>query len=171
MANATVGIYLINSSVPAAETTADSTGHFIFRPEVIPMFPYTLKYKTAAGLSVQTSPSKFLAQNQKYIVENKINPYVASTSTNQAALTKAGLPTSVPTKAVSGSTQSSGGRGGGFTDGSNTSANASKSSTAAGVSNPILLVVLLLIVLVGGVGAGIVLYMKNKQPVVPPQQW
>lgn len=174
--NAKVEVILNMSSVAYTQTTADATGHFAFNPEDLPNFAYHLKFTSSTGQVVQATTSTFLGQNQKYIAENKMNPYVANTPANMVALTKANIPTLAPSNGTGGSKSSLGGNGGGRTGAGGSGKGAGNTSSTGvtpggSVSSPILLVVLLLVVLIGGVGAGIVLYMKNKQPVAPPPQW
>lgn len=185
--NATVGVYLTISNKPYTQTKADATGHFIFRPSVLPNYSYVIKYTTPTGQVVQSSTSKFLAQNQKYIVQTKMNPFVVEDRNNQAELTKypqlvaAASTGGVASSAAAGQNSSGSGRSSSqssrSTTGGGSGAGGSQKSTSSvsavsnpmSTTNPMIIITLLFILLLGGVAVGVLLYMKNKQQAAPPQ--
>jgi hypothetical protein len=159
--NATVGVYLSFSKKPYATTKTDAKGFFKLTSEYLPNFNYTLQYTTVTGAKVNTKPSVFLAQNQEYTAQNKINPFVGKDVKNNNA------PTGI--KASSSSSRSSlaangfSGSGGVGRDTGEKAQN--PSSPVAAQAFPILLVIVLLTV---AVVVGIVVYLKKKQQVTMP---
>ncbi|OGK62869.1 hypothetical protein A2334_01740 [Candidatus Roizmanbacteria bacterium RIFOXYB2_FULL_38_10] len=85
--NAAVGVYLQFSNKAYSQKTADNNGFFKFSSEYLPSFPYEIRYTTADGKVINTKPSVFLAQNQKYIAEQQINPFVGKDAKNNIAPT------------------------------------------------------------------------------------
>lgn len=73
--NAKIGIYLNFSAKPYYETTADEKGYFKISSDFIPFMPYKLRYSSPAGALVTVSTVKFLADNDGYIKENKVDPF------------------------------------------------------------------------------------------------
>ncbi len=71
--NAQVSIVLNFSNNPSYTTTADEKGYFKIDSAYIPSMPYRIIYNTATGKSVETSTSKFLAQNIQNTKEQKLN--------------------------------------------------------------------------------------------------
>lgn len=174
MPNATVSVYQALSSKPYSQTTADATGHFKLTSEYLPSSTYTIRYTGQNGITVTATTSKFIAQNQKYISQNNIDPFVGKTLNDVSLAAKpvsAGTKAKTPTgfaadKAGQGPRQQSGT----FTAyGTNTAGNSAQSKPATGNVNPLVAVFAMLIILLAGVGVGILMYMKNKQPA--PSQW
>ncbi len=97
MPNATVGVYLNSAKQPYYETVADSKGYFKISSEFLPSMPFSLEYKTAAGVVVKTTVTKFLTQNSQYIKASTINPYLYKDSKGKAPSI---TPTAAPGKTV-----------------------------------------------------------------------
>jgi len=156
--NATVGLYLTFSKVPSHVVQADANGFFHVTSTDVPTMPYEIKYTTPTGQVVTTSTSEFIAQNHKTNVANNTNPFEYRDQNN-----------TVVTPAVVKPTTSSGMRSslrsGTTTGGTGSTKTDAKSGGVFG-SNPAvtqtLVVLVLLILLLGGVGVGVLLYMKNK---------
>lgn len=159
--NATVGVYLSFSKKPYATTKADSKGFFKLTSEYLPNFNYTLQYTTATGARVTTKPSAFLAQNQEYIAQNKVNPYVGKDVKNHTAPTGVAASSSSKSSARRGDSTGISGQEGRSTD-DKTPASTQMASQAF----PILLMIILLTV---AAVVGVVVYLKKKQQVnIPP---
>ena len=71
--NATVGVYLTFSNKPYYETKADETGFFKITSENLPNMAYKLRYTTPGGAVIRKTTTDFIAQNQKYLADNKVN--------------------------------------------------------------------------------------------------
>ncbi|PIY68647.1 hypothetical protein COY90_04790 [Candidatus Roizmanbacteria bacterium CG_4_10_14_0_8_um_filter_39_9] len=159
--NTKVGVYLPYSNSPSSMVTSDSSGNFVIGSEKLPSMPYELRFTTPNGMVVKTKPSVFLAQNQTYMAENQINPYEEK-KTDGAKIVVKKLSSSsssvqVGQKSVGDTTQKSGwfGLGGGQ--------NTSSATTRSGASvSPFVMMAVILVILISAVGAGIFLYMKQK---------
>lgn len=75
--NATVGIYLSFSNRPYSQSKTDAKGYYRFSSETLPSMPYDIRYTTAIGNTVKTTPGKFITQNKEYFIKQKINPFIA----------------------------------------------------------------------------------------------
>lgn len=73
MPNATVGVYLAYANKPYAETKTDQQGFYTFNSNSLPDSPYTIKYIIPQGGSTSVSTTRFIAQNNTYLSQNKIN--------------------------------------------------------------------------------------------------
>lgn len=87
MPNATVGVYLTYSKRPTVQVKTDANGLFKITSEYLPSYPYEIQYTSATGAKVKTTPSLFLAQNQGYLAENNISPFVGRDEKNNIAPT------------------------------------------------------------------------------------
>ncbi|MGB9883596.1 MAG: carboxypeptidase-like regulatory domain-containing protein [Microgenomates group bacterium] len=70
---AKVSLVLNFSNNPSYTTTADEKGYFKINSAYIPSMPYRIIYTTPTGKSIETSTTKFLAQNIQNIKEQKLN--------------------------------------------------------------------------------------------------
>ncbi|MFA5135920.1 MAG: hypothetical protein WC489_00830 [Patescibacteria group bacterium] len=178
MPNTIVGVYLAHTTRPYTETKTDQTGRFKLTSDYLPNFSYSFKYTSPTNKVIETSTTKFLAQNQDYIVKNNIDPFVANDKNNKIASDRFDqevkktdtVSSSVGTNSQSSSVSRSPNMGSGVEkSGTYTKTPFSNSSPNTNPPNPMILVFILLIVLLGGVGAGLLLYIKNKQP--QTSQW
>lgn len=76
--NATVGVYLSSIAGPYAEVSTDENGLFKIASDFLPSSSYNLRYTAKTGAVSVVKPFTFLAQNQQYYAQNRINPYVGS---------------------------------------------------------------------------------------------
>ena len=83
VSNATVGIYLSFSNRPYSQIKTDATGYYRFSSETLPSMPYDIRYTTAIGNTVKTTPRKFITQNKEYFIKQKINPFIAQNQSGQ----------------------------------------------------------------------------------------
>lgn len=146
--NATVSVYLDFANTPYSSVTTDAKGFFKMTSEYLPSYPFELHYKTAAGAVIKVKPSVFLAQNQKYLVSQNINPFVGRDLNNKIAPTG-----KVPAKAPQTTSPV-----GNQTDSSSVAATAKSNPTS--YAGYILILVVLLLVLVG-VAVWLVMHFKK----------
>lgn len=150
MPGATVGVYLTNSTVPYYQTKADVNGYFKITSEYLPFYPYKLKYSTTNGTSVSVPASKFVAQNETFITEQKIN-------TNEYITANGEKPNLVAqNKNQDGASTNQ-------TQGTGAVQTQDQNQSSVGL---ILLIVLLLLVGVVGLILGVYLLRRNQQPPV-----
>jgi len=156
--NAMVGLYLTFSNAPSYEVKADANGFFRITSKDIPTMPFDIKYTTPTGQVVTTSTSQFIAQNHKTNVVNKTSPFEYRDSSNAVITPLVVRPTSLAGNpgSKSGTTTGGSGTNPGVNPGSTTRSNPAVTQT--------LIVLILLILLLGGVGVGVMFYMKNKTP-------
>lgn len=76
--NATVGVYLSSGVSPVMEVATDENGLFKITTDFLPSSTYNLRYTTKTGAVIVVKPSTFLAQNQQYYTQNRINPYAGN---------------------------------------------------------------------------------------------
>ncbi|PIY71646.1 hypothetical protein COY87_05100 [Candidatus Roizmanbacteria bacterium CG_4_10_14_0_8_um_filter_33_9] len=157
--NATVGLYLTFSKAPSHIVQADANGFFRVTSNNIPNMPFVIKYTTPTGQVVTTSTSQFIAQNHQTNVENKTSPFEYRDQ-NNTIITP---PIVKPTVVSGGSNSKSGTMPGGTTSTNPISSSGNKANSNPAVTQT-LIVLVLLILLLGGVGIGVMLYMKNKTP-------
>lgn len=150
MPGATVGVYLTNSTVPYYQTKADANGYFKITSEYLPFYPYKLKYSTANGTSVSVLASKFVAQNEAFITEQKIN-------TNEYVTVNGEKPNLVAQN------NNQDGASTNQTSGIGAVQQQNQNQSSVGL---ILLIVLLLLVGVVGLILGVYLLRRNQQPPV-----
>ncbi len=74
--NAVVSVYVSFSPRPVYQTTANSNGFFRITSERLPRDPYTVKYTSVDGTETALTTSQFLAQNNEFMIVEKVNPYV-----------------------------------------------------------------------------------------------
>ncbi len=172
LANATIGLYEYGALKPAYTVQADAKGLFKVESENVPQWSYRIQYSAPGGQIVKTTTSKFIAQNVTYIAQHKVNPFVAKDSTNRPVTvspTGAKQGTGAAASGASSVSSAVSRTGGAGNVSRSTGSGGSRSSTASTVRttrtpmNPMILVFALLIILLAGVGAGIILYMKNRQ--------
>lgn len=158
--NATVGVYVSFSKKPYATTTTDAAGFFKFTSEYLPNNPYTLQYTTATGAKVNVTTSSFIAQNQKYLAEKNVNPYVGKDLKNNIAPTAAKVSPAPSGRAVSPNT-------GGRETGEKGSPEAD--TKAQQLASQALPLIVALVVLVVAAVIGVVVFLKKRQtPNIPP---
>jgi len=73
--NATVGVYVSFSPRPLYQIQANENGFFRITSNHLPKNPYTVKYTAADGIEVTVTTSQFLAQNNEFMLVEKVNPY------------------------------------------------------------------------------------------------
>ncbi len=157
--NATVGVYMKYSGKAYSTHKADATGFFKITSEYLPNFPYTLKYQTATGVAVTTKPSAFLAQNQKYLVQKKIDPYIARDVKNNIA----------PTASHSSSSSRRAGETGAMSGTGGSSSNAKdQTATQKLASQAVPLILMLVLLVVAAVAAVVVVLKKKSSTSLPP---
>lgn len=76
LTNVTVGVYVSSSVGPYTEVTTDENGFFKITTEFLPSSMYNIRYTTKTGVTFVIKPSTFLAQNQQYYIQQRLNPYV-----------------------------------------------------------------------------------------------
>ncbi len=98
--NAEVGIYVSFSPRAIYQTKADAQGYYQITSEYLPRDPYTIKYSDPAkeGVEIVLQTSQVLAQNNEFMIVEKIDPYkVVTESTNPRAQV---TPTFIPRDAA-----------------------------------------------------------------------
>lgn len=158
--NAKVGVFMDMSNAAYSQVTADAKGFFKLTSEHLPGYPFELRYTTAAGTIIKVKPSVFLAENQKYLVEQKINPYVGRDATNNIA------PTAGPS-ATAGSRSSA--KAGTALPG-NTAANPAVTAQKGTPTSYVGYIVILVVVLLVLVGVAVWLIMSFRKAHSPEDQ-
>lgn len=156
--NATVGVYLTFSENPYYQVKSDSKGFFKINSANLPSMPYRLRYDSAVGNRTTIAPAQFLAQNVKYLTENKVevNKYHDTTG---KIITTASTGVSEKNSSVPFSQNKIGG---------NTGANQNPSATPT-AQNPLLLLAVVILLLIGAAGLlfGVYWYRKTKSNLPP----
>jgi hypothetical protein len=168
IAKAKVGVYLTFSNAPYSTTTADEKGFFKFTSEYLPSYPYELRYTSATGAVVKVKPSVFIAQNQKYLVAQKIDPFVGRDLKNTVAPTV--NPKEVGVNRSSGSSLGTGGMPGSGQAGAQSSI-AENKTTPTSYAGYILILVVVLLALTG-VGVWLIMHFRKAHgdSTLPPPQ-
>lgn len=84
--NATISIYVSFSPRPLYQVQANEKGFFRITSNHLPKNPYTVTYTTSEGNLITVTTSQFLAQNNEFMLVEKVNPYQYVTeSTNPRA--------------------------------------------------------------------------------------
>ncbi|MDO8610632.1 MAG: hypothetical protein Q7R95_08860 [bacterium] len=144
LSGTTVQLFLKGAITPYYEAKADDKGFFKISSEYISPLASTIKYKTITGVLYSVPITTFIAQNEKYLLEIKDNPYSFKDKSDKVfPVVKEDVKVNVNN---SSSTQ----------------------AVAADQSNMILFVVIILL-LVSVIGAVLAIYlMKKHQQESPP---
>ena len=94
--NAEVGIYVSFSPRAIYQTKANAQGYYQITSEYLPRDPYTIKYSDPAkeGVEIVLQTSQVLAQNNEFMLVEKIDPYkvVTESSYPRAEVTRTFIP-------------------------------------------------------------------------------
>lgn len=153
LSNATVGVYLSSGVSPVMEVETDEDGLFKITTDFLPSSTYNLRYTTKTGVTFVVKPSTFLAQNQQYYIQNRINPYAGNYKSG--ALAPTGGPNEGKISPGKGTNiQTSGKR-----DDQKMENNQTPSKQ---ISTQAYILIIILILLLGGV-IGTVVYLKKRK--------
>lgn len=83
---AVVGVFVGQAKQPYYETVADENGYFKITSEFLPSMTYSLRYKNERGVIIESSVSKFLTQNSKYIESSAANPFLYKDAKGKTAI-------------------------------------------------------------------------------------
>ena len=86
--NATVRVYLKNSTIPYYETKANENGFFNISSQYLPFMPYYLRYFSPSGKIVKVSTTKFLGENQKYASQHRISYFSYKSNSGSSSVGK-----------------------------------------------------------------------------------
>ena len=150
MANATVGVYLNYSNIPAYETTTDENGFFRMASEYLPTMTYGLRYTAAGGQTYSVKTSDFIAQNAKYLEAQNANLFSYKNQNGQPLnLTEKGKQSNgliIPTKQE----------------------NQQRATEAQRQTNSLIILISLMLIIVGIGGIVMVIYfVKKNKPIQP----
>lgn len=157
--NATVGVYLSSGVSPSVEVITDENGLFKINTESLPGVLYNLRYTTKTGVTFVVKPSTFLAQNQQYYIQNRINPYTGNYKSGALA----------PTGGPDESKKSQGKEPGTSFQSSGKRENQKGENNQIQnnqMSSQIYILIIILVLLLGGV-VGVVVYLKKKRTQSP----
>ena len=153
--NTTVGVYLSSGVSPSVEVTTDENGLFKITTESLPGVLYNLRYTTKTGAVIVVKPSTFLAQNQQYYIQNRINPYTGNYKSGTLA----------PTGGTSESKKSQGKETGTSFQSSGKREDTqmqNKQISNNQISTQIYAIIIVFVLLLGGV-VGVVVYLKKRK--------
>ncbi len=141
LSKAEVLINLGFSQKPYYKTTTDEKGYYKISSINLPNFPYDIKYLQPNGQTEKISTSQFIAENAKYLSENKVN----LNKINNEAIT--------PNLSQNDNKKTN-------------LTNKSAEETAANNKNNLILIAIVFLVLILGAISliAVYLYKKNKQP-------
>lgn len=73
--SASVGVYLFGGTKPYYQTTADEKGYFKIESKHLPLWQYTIRYRSLSGIKTQITTASFITVNNQFISSRKIDLY------------------------------------------------------------------------------------------------
>jgi len=146
--NATVGVYLNFSNKAYYQTKSDEKGYYKITSENLPTMAYEIRYTNPNGIITKTTTTQFIAQNTKYLTDNKISLNVYKDQQGKV-MTKKDM---VANKTSSGFFQSNAGKNG-----------LSETKVENNTQNSMFMIIGILIFLILAVGAILAVYLIKKK--------